>query len=92
VRCLPDHGRDEPANCTILGQRGPFGTDDEKALFTLLGIDGLVTRNSGGAAVAAKLVVARELGIPVRMEPRPTLPAADRAFETPEALLEALAP
>lgn len=92
VRCLPGHGREEPANCTILAQRGPFGTDDEKALFALMGIDGLVTKNSGGPAVAAKLVVARELGIPVRMQPRPTLPAADREFETPDALLEAFAP
>lgn len=90
VRCLPGHRREQPANATILAQRGPFGIDDEKALFALMGIDGLVTKNSGGDAVAAKLGATRDLGIEVRMLPRPELPRADCAFDTPEALLEAL--
>ena len=91
VRCLPGHGRSEPASTTILAQRGPFGVEDERALFALLGVDGLITKNSGGSAVAAKLVVARELDLPVRIEARPNLPVADREFQDPETLLDALA-
>jgi len=37
-------------------------------------IDTVITKNSGGAATAAKLIAARELGLPVVMVQRPTTP------------------
>jgi len=91
VRCLPGHAREQPANATILAQRGPFGVGDERALIALLGVDGIITKNSGSEAVAAKLTVAREMGLPVRVEARPELLPADREFNSPEELVEAMA-
>jgi precorrin-6A/cobalt-precorrin-6A reductase len=50
----------------------------------------VVSKNSGGRATEAKLEVARELGLPVVMLERPGLPDADRVFDDPAALLDAL--
>ncbi len=44
--------------------RGPFSLESERALFDQYAVDGLVTKNSGGAE-PAKLTVARERGLPV---------------------------
>lgn len=59
------------AHATVLLDRGPFDLAAERALFATHDIDCLVTKNSGGAAAGAKLVVARERGIPVIMVTRP---------------------
>ena len=56
------------------------------------GADVVVSKNSGGKATEAKLEVARELGLPVVMLGRPALPDADRTFDDPIALLDALGP
>ena len=55
---------------------GPFSLAAEKALFKDKAIDVLVSKNSGGNATSAKLVAARERGIPVFMLERPSLPDA----------------
>ena len=41
-------------------------------------IDALVTKNSGGSLTYAKIVAARQLGIPVIMVQRPPLPGGSR--------------
>lgn len=64
---------DHPCSLIIHG-RGPFTLDDERALFDKHGVGALVTANSGGAAAAAKLQVARENGVPVVLVERPPLP------------------
>jgi precorrin-6A/cobalt-precorrin-6A reductase len=88
VRCLEAHAGN--ARASVIGARGPFTVDGERALFELLGIDVVVSKNSGGSATAAKLEVARERGLPVVMTRRPELPAADREFDSASELLRAL--
>ncbi|SDV49709.1 cobalt-precorrin-6A reductase [Chitinasiproducens palmae] len=78
------------ARATVLAARGPFSLDDERALFERLGIDVLVSKNSGGPATEAKLRVARERGVPVMMQRRPMLPAGVRCFDAVDALASAL--
>lgn len=51
--------------------RPPFSVAEEKALFTQLGVDWLVTKNSGGDAPRSKLDAARDMGLPVLMINRP---------------------
>ncbi|MFG0410686.1 cobalt-precorrin-6A reductase [Pseudomonas sp. FYR_11] len=76
--------------CEVIGARGPFVLEDERALFQRRNIDVLISKNSGSVATEPKLEVARELGVPVLVLKRPALPAVDRAFDTPLALLAAL--
>lgn len=88
VRCLDAHAGN--ARASVIGARGPFTVDGERALFDMLGVDVVVSKNSGGSATAAKLDVARERGLPVVMTRRPELPAADREFDSALELLRAL--
>lgn len=60
-----------PTNHRVLRSRGPYGLSDERELLRQNEIDLLVTKNSGGELTRAKLVAARELGIPVVMVARP---------------------
>lgn len=60
-----------PPGATVLSARGPFALADERALLLRHRIELLVTKNSGGAATAAKLVAAREAGLRVVMVARP---------------------
>jgi precorrin-6A/cobalt-precorrin-6A reductase len=69
----------------ILG-RGPFALADERRVIQDYRIQALVCRASGGPATEAKLMAAREAGLPVVMIRRP-LPAAATAVETPMAAL-----
>ncbi|RDU96641.1 cobalt-precorrin-6A reductase [Trinickia dinghuensis] len=91
VRCLDVHPGNERSR--IIGARGPFTLDGERALFEQCEFDVVISKNSGGAATEAKLEVARERGLPVIMLARPSLPEVpdiDRIFETTDALLNAL--
>ncbi|GAA4474701.1 cobalt-precorrin-6A reductase [Rhodococcus olei] len=75
VRAIdPPDGR-MPARSRLLLDRGPFDLEGERELLRGNDIDLLVTKNSGGAATEAKLVAARELGVPVLMVQRPPVPA-----------------
>lgn len=88
VRCL----QRQPATprAEVIGARGPFSLEDERALFERLDCDVLVSKNSGSAATEHKLQVARERGVPVLVLQRPLLPAVDREFSDPEALWQAI--
>ncbi|MDD0977386.1 cobalt-precorrin-6A reductase [Pseudomonas fontis] len=76
--------------CEVIGARGPFLLEDERALFQRRQIDVLISKNSGSSATEPKLEVARELGVPVLILQRPQLAEVTREFGTVEAVLEAL--
>ncbi len=68
--------------------RPPFTVDSETALFSLLGVELLVTKNSGGAEGRAKLDAARTLGIKVVFLNRPPLPEGVTCVETVDEALD----
>lgn len=67
---------------------GPFNYQEELALMQTEAIDVLVSKNSGGDSTVEKLRVARDLGIPVFMLSRPTLPAANDQFVELESCID----
>ena len=67
-----------PKRHRLILSRGPFSVQDEKQLMRDNQIDALVTKNSGGSLTYAKIVAARQLGIPVIMVQRPPLPGCSR--------------
>ncbi|WP_271167773.1 cobalt-precorrin-6A reductase [Hansschlegelia plantiphila] len=76
---------------SFLCARGPFRLDAERALFEERGITCLVTKNSGSAAAEAKLMVARELGLPVVIVDRPPPPGGQAFASVEEAVAAAAA-
>jgi precorrin-6A/cobalt-precorrin-6A reductase len=77
------------ARARVIGARGPFNLEDERALFAAGQFDVLISKNSGSTATEPKLQVARELGLPVLLLARPLLPAVDREFSSVETLWSA---
>jgi len=76
--------------CEVIGARGPFLIEDERALFARRGIDVLISKNSGSTATEPKLEVARELGVPVLVLKRPVLAAVDQEFTSVAAVLQTI--
>lgn len=62
---FPDHH--------VLVSRGPFTTDDDRALMRDHGIDLVVSKNAGGTGANAKIAAARALGLRVIMIDRPNI-------------------
>ncbi|MFF5302132.1 cobalt-precorrin-6A reductase [Streptomyces sp. NPDC013161] len=79
-----------PPDVEVLLARGPFTVVDEAALLREHRIDVVVTKDSGGAATAAKLTAAREAGVPVVVVRRPPLPEGVRAVPDIAGVLERL--
>jgi precorrin-6A/cobalt-precorrin-6A reductase len=73
IRTVEAPGGELPPRHTLLGDRGPYTVDGEGALMDEHRVCVLVTKNSGGALTAAKLVAARMRGIPVIMVDRPVV-------------------
>jgi precorrin-6A/cobalt-precorrin-6A reductase len=76
--------------CEVMVGRGPFTLTEERRHFERYAIDVLVCKASGGTATEAKIIAARELGLPVIMVRRPPREPGD-AVETIEAALDWLA-
>lgn len=70
----------------LLLNRGPFSLEDERSLLQQYKIGAIVSKNSGGDATYAKVLAARELGIPIVMIQRPPTPAGDRVADVESAL------
>lgn len=66
--------------------RGPFTVKGDRALIEDHRIDIVVAKNAGGAGAEAKLVAARELGLPVVLIDRPHLPERPVARTVDEAM------
>ena len=77
-----------PPHHELLRDRGPYTLESERTLLRESGIEVLITKNSGGDLVSAKLAAARELGVEVLVVERPsrpggapTVPTAAEAYE-----------
>jgi precorrin-6A/cobalt-precorrin-6A reductase len=91
VRTVEPPDTDAPPHMTLLLDRGPYTVDGEAALMAEHDVRVLVTKDSGGAMTAAKLVAARERGIPVVVVDRPALPSGVTVVETVDAAISRLA-
>lgn len=58
----------------VIVDRGPFTVENDQALMRHHKIDIVVSKNAGGAGASAKIVAARNLGLPVIMIARPKQP------------------
>lgn len=86
VRSVDPPAAPLPARCEVLLARGPFTVEGEAGLLRRHRIDVLVTKDSGGAATAAKLTAARRAGLPVVVIDRPAAPeGAETAASVEEA-------
>lgn len=77
-----------PSRMEVLLDRGPFTLDGERELVRRHRVDVVVTKDSGGAATAPKLVAAREAGVPVVVVRRPAGPEGITEVTTPQAAAE----
>ena len=75
VRAIDPPEGPTPPQMELLLDRGPYSLDSEITLLRGRRVDTVITKNSGGEATFAKLMGARELGLPVVMVHRPPIPA-----------------
>jgi precorrin-6A/cobalt-precorrin-6A reductase len=91
IRTIEPPARPLPLpNYRVIHDRGPFAAQAEVALLRENTIDVLVTKNSGGDAAFAKILAARQLGIPVVMVARPKEAAAAAALHNPMDAMDAI--
>jgi precorrin-6A/cobalt-precorrin-6A reductase len=82
VRTVDPPSGPTPPRMTLLLDRGPYTVEGEAALMREHAVTVLVTKDSGGEMTRAKLVAARERGIPVVMVDRPPLEVGVPAVAT----------
>jgi precorrin-6A/cobalt-precorrin-6A reductase len=70
----------------LLLDRGPFSLEGERQLLREYQIQAIVSKNSGGDATYAKIIAARELGLPVVMIQRPIVPEGERVADVAGAV------
>ena len=89
IRCIEPPDATLPPGWRLLRERPPYSFAAETGLIRSNAISHLVSKNSGGEAVAAKLMAARALAIPVIMIARPKKPETATAA-TADALAMAV--
>ncbi|WP_433160792.1 cobalt-precorrin-6A reductase [Kribbella sp. CA-247076] len=77
-----------PTWCELILDRGPYDVAGEVGVLRRHRIDVLVTKDSGGPRTSAKLVAARELGVPVVVIRRPPLPAGVDVVDSVDRVVE----
>ncbi len=70
----------------LLLERGPFLLENERSLLQAHKIEAIVSKNSGGTATYAKIIAARELGLPVVMVQRPAIPDGETVSDVRASL------
>jgi precorrin-6A/cobalt-precorrin-6A reductase len=70
----------------LLLDRGPFSLEGERQLLREYQIQAIVSKNSGGDATYAKIIAARELGLPVVMVQRPIVPEGEKVADVAGAV------
>lgn len=78
---LPDFPRAE-----VIVDRGPFTLAGDRALLAEHRLDLVVSKNAGGTGARAKILAARDMGLPVLMIDRPTIPARPEAHSVAEVM------
>lgn len=81
----PDQPPPLPSHALVV-DRGPFGVAGDVRLLQDHAIALLVCKNAGGPGAEAKLIAARQLGLPVLMIDRPFIPARPETAR-PEAVM-----
>ena len=76
ARMIEETAEPLPPGWSLLLERPPFSEASERQLLAGNAITWLVTKNAGGGETEAKLIAARELGLPVIMVARPPKPVA----------------
>jgi precorrin-6A/cobalt-precorrin-6A reductase len=76
-----------PERTTVVLARGPFTVAEELELMRGNAVEVVVTKDSGSAMTAAKLVAARELRLPVVLIRRPPVPAGVPSVATVDEAL-----
>ncbi|MCW2528159.1 MAG: cobalt-precorrin-6X reductase [Pseudonocardiales bacterium] len=87
VRTVDPPAGPVPPQMTLLLDRGPYTLGGEQALMVEHSVDVLVTKDSGGDMTSAKLIAARERGIPVVVVERPALPAGVEVVDSVAAVV-----
>jgi precorrin-6A/cobalt-precorrin-6A reductase len=85
ARCVDPPQPPPPDHVEVLLDRGPYTVEGERSLIRERSIEVLVTKNSGGTMVEAKLTAARDLGLPVVMVGRPAGPPDPPAVVSDQA-------
>lgn len=73
-------------DCHVVVDRGPFTLEGDRALLKTHGIELVVSKNAGGTGAQAKIIAARELGVPVLMIDRPAVAARQEAHGVEEVM------
>ena len=72
---------------TLIVDRGPFTATGDGALMQANAIDLVVCKNAGGSGADAKLIAARDLGLPVLMIDRPAVPYRTEFYHPEDVLV-----
>ena len=86
ARCVDPPEPPLPPRIEVILDRGPYDVAGEAKLLREHRIDVLVTKDSGGTMTTAKLVAARERGIPVVVVRRPERPGVRTVEDVPAAV------